>query len=226
MCSDVPGRIRPVQKSAIMCRESGFLSLYLRDMTAIEIIGTVIAAVATVLTGVWFIVRKAQEHAVNGYRLGNVEKDVAGLKADMSEVRSDIFAIKTVLVKKFPNATEVFSMKKSPRVLNGLGERVFSEIHGKEFLESNRDLFFGRIDSKRPKTALDVEMYANLACSELTDSDIFNDIKSYVYNAPSLSIPDGDGGSRRYDLALSDICYILSLPLRDMYLDAHPEIQR
>jgi hypothetical protein len=209
-------------------------------MNTIEIICTVIGAVGVILTGVWFIVQKAQKMAVNDYRLDNMENDVSGLKADvsnlktdvavlktdvsllkndMSEVKTDISAIKTVLIKKFPNAAEVFSMKKSPRRLNELGEKVFSQINGEKFLQDNKEFFFSKIEERNPKTALDVEDAANIACSAFTDNDMFNDIKDFVYNAPSLTIPGENGENRRYDLTLGDVCYILSLPLRDMYLE-------
>lgn len=214
-------------------------------MNTIELICTVIGAVATVLAGVWFIVRKAQKTAVNDYKLEKMEADVTNLKADvsnlktdvavlktdvtslkddMADVKADISAIKAVLIKKFPNAAEIFSMKKSPRILNELGEQLFSQINGEKFLNDNRKFFFSKIDERKPKTALDVEDAANIACSAFTEEDMFNDIKSFVYNAPSITIPDGNGGSRSYDITLGDICYILSLPLRDMYLNEHPEI--
>lgn len=38
-------------------------------------------------------------------------------------------------------------------------------------------------------------------------------------------IKDENGVERDYDLSLSDVCFVLSLPLRDMYLEAHPELQ-
>lgn len=209
-------------------------------MNTIEIICTVIGAIASILAGVWFIVQKAQKMAVNEYRLNNMEKDVSGLKSDvailktdvstlktdvsllkndMSEVKANISAIKTVLIKKFPSAAEVFSMKKSPRRLNELGEKVFAQINGEKFLKDNKEFFFSKIDERNPKTALDVEEAANIACSAFTDNEMFNYIKDFVYNAPSLSIPGENGESKRYDISLGDVCYILSIPLRDMYLE-------
>lgn len=208
-------------------------------MTTIEILGTVIAAVATILGGVWWIVRQAQKLAINDYRLNKVESDVSTLKSDVStlktdvsilkndvsllktdlaEVKADISGIKSVLIKKFPNAAEVFSMKKSPRVLNELGEKVFAQINGQKFLTENKEFFFSKIDERKPKTALDVETDANIVCSSYTDNDIFNDIKDFVYNAPSIMIPTDDGKEKRYDITLGDVCFILSIPLRDMYL--------
>lgn len=202
-------------------------------MNTIEIICTVIGAVAVILGGVWWIVKQAQKFAVNDYRLNRMESDVSTLKSDVSmlksdmsslkldmvDMKADISGIKSVLIQKFPNAAEVFSMKKSPRVLNELGEKVFAQINGKQFLTDNKQFFFSKIDERKPKTALDVENAANIACSAYTDNDIFNNIKDFVYNAPSIMIPGDNGKERSYDITLGDVCFILSIPLRDMYLE-------
>lgn len=274
-------------------------------MNTMEIIGTVVgtglAIVTAILSGVWFIVRKAQKMAINEYRLSNMEDemsnvktdvsslkigvsnfksdfstvktdvstlktdvsnlktdvstlkvdvsnlktdvsnlktnvstlksdvsnlktDVSNLKTDMSEVRHDISTIKTVLVQKFPNAAIIMSMKKSPRRLNETGEWVFNQVNGKQFLDDNKAFFFSKIDAMKPQTAFDVESAANYACAGFTDNSIFNDIKMFVYNAPPIKIKDEDGKERSYELALGDVCFALSLPLRDMYLKEHPEI--
>ena len=35
---------------------------------------------------------------------------------------------------------------------------------------------------------------------------------------------DKEGNEKTYEVNLADICFILSIPLRDMYLKEHPEI--
>lgn len=37
-------------------------------------------------------------------------------------------------------------------------------------------------------------------------------------------IKDANGQEKPYDLAITDVCFVLSLPLRDMYLKEHPQI--
>lgn len=153
------------------------------------------------------------------------EDDINILKQDLKEIKADVVAIKSIMILKYKNTSEVFSMKKSPRKLNENGERLFADIDGHEFLSQNKDFLFSKIDEQRPKTALDVEIAANLACSANTDSDIFNGMKDFVYNSPSYTVKDKDGNDRQYDISLSDICFVLSLPLRDMYLNEHAEIK-
>lgn len=76
----------------------------------------------------------------------------------------------------------------------------------------------------KPQTAYDVESSANYVCVVNTKESIFNDIKNFVYNAPLMVQKYKDGKEHSYDLSLGDVCYVLSLPLRDMYLKEHPEV--
>lgn len=153
------------------------------------------------------------------------ESDINTLKQDLKEIKSDLVSIKSIMILKYKNTSEIFSMKKSPRQLNENGERLFSDIKGNEFLTQNKEFLFCKIEEQRPKTALDVEIAANLACSSNIDNDIFNGMKDFVYNSPSYTVKDKDGNEREYDISLSDICFVLSIPLRDMYLNEHQEIK-
>lgn len=157
-------------------------------------------------------------------KIDRLVTDVDKLKEDVSDIKEDISAIKAVLIQKFPNAAAVFSMKKSPRKLNELGEELFKRINGTKFLETHKDFFFSKIDGMKPKTALDVENAANFACAGFTDNEIFNGIKNFVYNAPSITIKNEQGEDKLYDITLGDVSFVLSLPLRDLYLEAHPEL--
>lgn len=191
-----------------------------------EIICTIIGTAATILPGIWLIIRKLQKSAVDDYRLGKMENDVSQLARDMKDVKTDLVAVKTVLIQKHPKVTAMMTQKKSPRTLNETGKRVVEQVNGIQFLTENKDFFFEKIQAMKPKTALDVENAARFACLGYTDNDMFNGIKLYVYNAPSLKIRSKEGKEMSYDLSLPDVCYALSIPLRDMYLDAHKEIPR
>nr|DAK82008.1 MAG TPA: hypothetical protein [Caudoviricetes sp.] len=206
------------------------------DMTILEAIGIGVGAVATVLAGVWFIVNKAFGVGRFSHRMEEVDKRTSHAACDMHEraigdikddiriVKADVESIKSLLVMKHKEAASVFSIKHSPRQLNEAGRRLFAEIGGRRFLEEHRAFLFSAIEGYAPKTALDVENAAHGACLACADKDIFNGFKDFIYNSPSYIIKDANGEERRYDLSIPDICFVLSLPLRDMYLKAHPEI--
>ena len=83
------------------------------------------------------------------------------------------------------------------------------------FIQENKEELFRLIDDSKPLVALDVERAAWMACNALTSTPVFNSIKDYIYNAPSIKLSDG----KLYDATLEDACFVLSLRLRDLYLE-------
>lgn len=104
--------------------------------------------------------------------------------------------------------------KHSPYRLTELGKKICDEVQGEKFLQDNKDVLFEYIDEHKPLTRLNVEELAAQALFRQTSKPIFNYIKDYVYEAPSYKDVDGEMS----ELTIGDICFILSIPLRDMYL--------
>lgn len=115
------------------------------------------------------------------------------------------------------NATELnlFSAKHSPRKLNEMGEKLFTAIDGAKFLEENKETLFQSIKDRKPLAALDVEQYAYLACRDLIDTPEFTRFKDFVYEEPAWDM----GNGIKHDITLNNVCFVLGLALRDMYLE-------
>ena len=172
-------------------------------------------------------VRDMQSGLVNiNTQSGLHDNDINQFKQDWKDIKSDIVAIKSLLLMKHKNAADLFSVKMSPRRLNDNGKELLSDISGMDFLKNNKDFFFAKIDEIAPKTALDVENAANIVCTANTENPIFNGMKNFVYNSPTRILKDSDGEERPYDISMSDVCFVLSIPLRDMYLSEHSEISQ
>lgn len=139
-------------------------------------------------------------------------------------IMESLTEIKTFLMVKNPKTAFVFSQKHSPRMLNKAGESLFNDISGSVFLDANKDFLILEIDGKSPKTALDVENGALQALYDNLDNDIFNGLKKWVYNSPSRKV-EINGEETDYVVTMTDVCFVLSLPLRDIYLQLHPELQ-
>lgn len=154
----------------------------------------------------------------------SITSTLKSIMENMAAIEKDVIVLKSVIAMKYKNFMDVLSLKHSPRKLNDNGERILSDINGNEFLQKNKDFFFAKIDEQHPKTALDVELAANFVLLSNMSNDIFNELKNFVYNAPTYLMNDDKEGQRPYDLDMNDICFVLSLPLRDMYLAKHKEI--
>ena len=162
-------------------------------------------------------------------RFVKFEKQIKDLPCQTHEqthqkILDSLNTVITYLKMKDSKAAVLFSQKESPRKLNPSGRHIFDDCNGMLFLEENKKILLSAIAAKAPKTALDVENVANEVLIERLDSDIFNDIKAWVYERPPVKV-EIQGMDKEYAIAMNDVCFILSLPLRDMYLDLHSELK-
>lgn len=111
-------------------------------------------------------------------------------------------------------------MKASPRKLNPIGEKLFKEINGQSFLDEYKERLFQIIDNAHPLVPYDVQQEAMTAFVEFVNSPAFNSFKNFVYNAPEVKLENGT----MHAFDIPDVCFVLGLKLRDMYLAEHPEI--
>lgn len=117
-----------------------------------------------------------------------------------------------------------FSDKHSPRTLNTYGLDILEKSGGMKFLEENKGFLVGEIEKLKPKTALDVENFALGVLRFRSNDDIFIPLKNWVYNAPSMEVAGEDGALTKKDISMDDVLFIVSLPLRDIYLKEHPDL--
>ncbi|MCQ2270780.1 MAG: hypothetical protein MJZ52_06105 [Bacteroidales bacterium] len=138
-------------------------------------------------------------------------------------MHSDILAIKTFLITKYKNAESIWGVKNSPTKLSENGKMLFDAIRGDQFLLDNKSILLQQLSEKAPQTPLDVENDSNEILLRQTETEIFNGLKNWVYESSALLV-NGEDGPRPYTITLNDVCFVLSIPLRDMYLEKHPEL--
>lgn len=193
-------------------------------MTTFELLSLIGGAIVTIVGAIWFLFEcvfklgKTSEHLESFEKktidaFDKIDKRLDKIDEMSEEHTLALVEIFTFLGQKYPKRGKLFSQKQSPRVLNSMGLEIFEKIDGQKFLEENKEVLFERIDSYEPNTRLDVEQQAFNALVALSTDSIFNRLKDYVYDAPAITTPDGS-----YELTIGDICFILSIPLRDMYI--------
>lgn len=189
----------------------------------------IVAAVVAVV--VWIIAKFYYTRIVAAEKtIKEVEGKVKVLPCIAHEQTSQkildkLITITTYLITKDSKASAIFSQKASPRRLNPYGEKLLNDCGGQAFLAQHKDELLTIIAAKDPQTALDVENLAIEVLISQLDSNIFNDLKQWVYNSPSLKI-EVQGQEQEYAVSMNDICFVLSLPLRDMYLETHPDLAK
>lgn len=194
-------------------------------MGTIEIVCTAIGTAITIIGGVYAVVNYIfnkgmnKEHFVNFEKstkegFTQINKSLDKVCTTVQEHTLALVEIYAILGRKYPKKKELFMQKNSPHKLTELGQKICDEVQGEKFLNDNKAALFEYIDGRKPLTRLDVEELAVQALFMQTSKPVFNYIKDYIYEAPAYKDIDG----KMSELTIGDICFILSIPLRDMYL--------
>lgn len=156
------------------------------------------------------------------------DEQFSDARALMGEMKGQLDLLIATLVPKENKRTKAispnFSRKHSPRTLNEAGLELLKISGGEDFLKAHADFFIKKIEALAPKTPLDVEDFASMVLLANRNDDRFIPLKNWVYNAPTREITNEDGTTQPYDAELDDVIFVMSLPLRDRYLELHPEI--
>ena len=118
-------------------------------MSKLEIIISLIGAIATILAGVWWIVSKIfskgmdKQHFIEfeknvNNRFDSVENRLDSLEEKVDNHTLAIVELYSFLGQKYPKHEFMFSKKMSPRMLNELGSKIYGEIDGYDFLSKTK----------------------------------------------------------------------------------------
>lgn len=161
-------------------------------------------------------------------KLERHDEQFADSRAAVSRIEGQLDLLVKTLVpkqkKRIERSAYALSGKHSPRQLNKNGIALLKDSGADKFLEANMDFFIKKMEVIAPKTAYDVEDLASTVLLAESNNDMFIPLKSWAYNAPTRELKNEDGSVKSLDVELDDIIFVMSLPLRDKYLELHPEI--
>ena len=157
-------------------------------------------------------------------KFDEVDKKFADVNMNIKDLTRDVISIKSFLSIKHKEDVDLVGLKNSPTKLTDFGNKILEELDGINFINDNKEYLIARLDEEKPRTALDVENSALMVFVNFCSSEKFDGIKNFIYNSPEYNIKDKNGCDKKYNLNLIDVCFILSIPLRDLYLELRPEI--
>ena len=157
-------------------------------------------------------------------KFDEVDKKFADVNMNIKDLTRDVVSIKSFLSIKHKEDVDLVGLKNSPTKLTDFGNKILEELDGINFINDNKEYLIARLDEEKPRTALDVENSALMVFVNFCSSEKFDGIKNFIYNSPEYNIKDKNGCDKKYNLNLIDVCFILSIPLRDLYLELRPEI--
>jgi hypothetical protein len=161
-------------------------------------------------------------------RVIGVENRVAGVENWVTSAENRVTSVEKILqtvcdwIRKRDNKMiDIFSLMHSPRALTDIGREFYEKSGGKNVLEQNMKFYIAKLDDEMKKqnlkSAFDVENKAYYVLFMSASDDLFIPVKNYLYNNPQF---DGQ------NVDVSEVCFVMSLQLRDEYLKRHPEINQ
>lgn len=130
-------------------------------------------------------------------------------------IKQSLERIEKILIAKNIDMFDRFSQANSPRQLNDVGQRLLTDSGAEAILSEHMEELIAAIAERKPETAYDVEQCSYYAMLENSFEKWFIPLKNYIYNHPVF-----DG----VNVNIAVIAFIMSLPLRNEYLNRHPEI--
>ena len=143
--------------------------------------------------------------------------DCIAHKESLKKIYDMLGNISLTLAAKFPESVDKLSMAHSPRQLTELGKKLYLESGAENMLAQNMAFFISAINKEEIKTALDVENKSFNILLSSSNEDMFNDVKTWIYNHPVFE---------SVNVTLNDICFVAGLELRNEYLKQHPEVEQ
>lgn len=130
------------------------------------------------------------------------------------------------VVKQDETMIDDIMKKRSPYTLTNIGEQILDDSGARQVLEQCMAQYIADLEAKAPKTAYDVEDLAYDVLFKHSGDDAFKPIKDYLYLAPDPATfySEDKGQEVEVRLSLMSVLRVMSLPLRDAYLNLHPEL--
>ncbi|OAV72991.1 hypothetical protein Barb7_03017 [Bacteroidales bacterium Barb7] len=145
----------------------------------------------------------------------------------LSEMGKTVSDISAWIMKKDNLMVDTLRLKHSPYVLVPIGYVLLDESGATEALDSNMEYLIQELEEEKPKTPYDVERKAAEVLLHNSDHDMFVGIKHYLYYSPAkVTLTDPETGEKaEIEPSMYMITQLMSIPLRDEYLERHPDIR-
>ena len=154
------------------------------------------------------------------------EAEISDLKAYARSVDSMTDRLEEVckwIIRIDADAFDKLAPKHSPRRMNRIGREVFEETGARQVFEDNSGFFLAELARKAPKTAYDVDEMAFEVLVANIHSPLLNPLKSYLYSGPDKVVKtDESGAEKEIVLSLGILLQLISLELRDRYMELYP----
>ena len=143
-----------------------------------------------------------------------VINEFPNLKETLGKIDRGLTTLNQILLEKTVITQSCYSNENSPRVINELGKQLFVESRAsKLFQEINQELI-AELESKKFDSLLELERSSLSVLIEKMNDPRFKDIQNFAFEHPTY---------QKQALTYMDILFVMSLKLRDVYIEKHPD---
>ena len=203
-------------------------------MNRAEIIMTIIGGLTLVTAWLTYLIKSLYKKGMGNQRMVDMESKICGYEVRKREcdskfsehgkqiaVSSEKLNYMSEWVTQLDNKIwAVLSKKKSPRELTKAGVELLNISGGKECIDRNCDFFIHSVEEYSPKLPYDVERRSLDVVLANTNGDHFDDIKNFIYKSPEFIEFEGE----EVRVSIFSIGFVMSLYLRDLYLEKYPKL--
>jgi len=111
----------------------------------------------------------------------------------------------------------------SPEELTPLGEEILNVSGGKKYVDENLASLIEELESKNPKSGLDVDSFSFWLLMRHAQLDGFIHIKNYIFQNPYY--PNPKSPKEPFSLDLEFICQVMAIYLRNKYCEKYPSLK-
>lgn len=157
----------------------------------------------------------------------NHKDDIERIKATggkIDDISNSIRKIEEWIIRWDVGAMSDLIRKCSPYQLTELGSILLEMSAGMACINTHAERLIDKIEKTNPKTAYDVEQNSLSVLSDLTNDEMFNPIKNFLYKSPEIMIVKTSKGDLSAPLTMQRILMMMSIYLRDKYFQKHTEM--
>lgn len=141
-------------------------------------------------------------------------KDFLSIKATIEDIRSGFSTLNQVLLEKNVISNSCFSSSNSPRAINQLGIKLMHDSGADKLFQDMKTELIRELENAKFDSFLELEQESLDVLLKKMNDTRFKRIQNFAFEHPKYE---------EVDLTYIDILHILSLKLRDAYLEKYPK---
>src|SRR6218665_2201926 len=152
------------------------------------------------------------------------DKKIGAIEGKMIDIIVAVNTISSYLDLKGKQKLPVdINIGLSPEELTPLGEEILNASGGKKYVDENLASLIEELESKNPKSGLDVDSFSFWLLMRHAQLDGFIHIKNYIFQNPYY--PNPKSPKEPFSLDLEFICQVMAIYLRNKYCEKYPSLK-